>query len=78
MLDRYSSQKFFCMSQYILVRIQAIQDELESLKKLVSHQEKESRHQTKISGLWKDIVVTDEDLEEAKKAVFKNVVEWDK
>ncbi len=65
------------MSQYILVRIQAIQDELETLKRLISNQEKESRNPTKISGLWKDIVVTDEDLEEAKKAVFKNVLEWD-
>lgn len=66
------------MSQYILVRIQAIQDELETFKKLVSNQEKVSRNKTKIRGLWKDIVVTDEDLEEAKKAVFKNVLEWDK
>ena len=63
------------MSHYILVRIQAIQDELDSLKKRVSHQTTESRNKTKISGLWKDLVITDEDLEEAKKAVFKNVIE---
>ncbi len=66
------------MSQYILVRIQSIQDELETFKKLVNNQINKSRNKTKISGLWKDIVVTDEDLEEAKKAVFKNVLEWDK
>jgi hypothetical protein len=66
------------MSQYIIVRIQAIQDELETLKKLVSHPENEFRNKTKIRGLWQDIIVTDEDLEEAKKAVFKNVIEWGK
>lgn len=66
------------MSQYILVRIQAIQNELETLKKLVINQGKESPNQTKIKGLWQDIVVNDEDLEEAKKAMFKNVLNCDK
>ncbi|MDJ0601456.1 MAG: hypothetical protein QNJ37_21755 [Crocosphaera sp.] len=65
------------MSQYILVRIQAIQEELETLKKLINNQEKKSRNKTRIRGLWNDIIVSDQDLEEAKKGVFKNALEWD-
>ncbi|BCU13133.1 hypothetical protein MAN88_36970 [Microcystis aeruginosa] len=29
-------------------------------------------HQTQIKGLWKDVVISDDDLEEAKKAVFRD------
>ncbi|MGK7940894.1 MAG: hypothetical protein AB4062_12255 [Crocosphaera sp.] len=66
------------MSQYILVRIQAIQDELETFKKLVNNEDKKPRKKTEIRGLWKDIDITDEDLQEAEKVVFKNALEWDK
>lgn len=54
------------MSQYVLLRIQVIQEELEALKKMVIH------HQTQIKGLWKDFVISDDDLEKAKKAVFRD------
>jgi hypothetical protein len=56
----------FAMSQYVLLRIQVIQEELEALKKMVIH------HQTQIKGLWKDVGISDDDLEEAKKAVFRD------
>jgi len=56
----------FAMSQYVLLPIQVIQEELEALKKMVIH------HQTQIKGLWKDVVISDDDLEEAKKAVFRD------
>ena len=65
------------MSQYVLLRIQAIQEELEALKKTVVHQLEGSRNKTQIKGLWKDVVVTDEDLEEAEKAVFRDAVQWE-
>jgi hypothetical protein len=64
------------MSQYVVLRIQAIQEELEALKKTVIHQVESSRNKTQIKGLWKDAVITDEDLEEAKKVVFRDVVQW--
>jgi hypothetical protein len=54
------------MSQYVLLPIQVIQEELEPLKKTVIH------HQTQIKGLWKDVVISDDDLEEAEKAVFRD------
>ena len=65
------------MSQYVLLRIQAIQEELEALKKTVIYQLEGSRNQTKIKGLWKDVVISDDDLEEAEKAVFRDAVQWE-
>ena len=60
------------MSQYVLLRIQVIQEELEALKKTVIHQLEGSRNKTQIKGLWKDVGISDDDLEEAKKAVFRD------
>ena len=65
------------MSQYVLLRIQAIQEELEALKKTVVHQLEGSRNSTQIKGLWENILITDEDLEEAEKAVFRDAVQWE-
>lgn len=65
------------MSQYVLVRIQAIQEELEALKKTVIYQLEGSRNPTQIKGLWKDIVISDDDLEEAEKSVFRDAVRWE-
>ncbi len=59
------------MSQYVLLRIQSLQEELESLKKIVSHQLLQNpRKPTYIKGLWKDLEITDDDFTDAKKAVF--------
>jgi hypothetical protein len=63
------------MSQYVLLRIQAIQEELEVLKKTVIHQLEGSRNTTKIQGFWKDVVITDEDFKEAEIAVFRDAVQ---
>lgn len=65
------------MSQYVLLRIQAIQEELEVLKKTVIHQLEGSRNKTQIQGFWKDVVISDKDLEEAEKAVFRDAVQWE-
>ena len=52
---------------YVIVRIEAIRKELELLKKsLRSPEEVES-----IEGLWKGVQITEEDIEEAKKSLFK-------
>jgi hypothetical protein len=60
------------MSQYVFLPIQVIQEELEALKKTVIHQLEGSRNKTQIKGLWKDVVFSDDDLEEAEKAVFRD------
>lgn len=63
------------MSEYVLVRIQAIQQELEELKKIVAHQLQSSRQKTNLKGLWKGIEVTEEDVESAQQAVFRDAYE---
>jgi len=61
------------MSEYVLLRIQSLQEELESLKKIVSHQLlKSKRKTTHIKGLWKDFEINDNDFADARSAVFKD------
>jgi peptidoglycan hydrolase CwlO-like protein len=57
---------------YIVAQIEAIQQELEQLRRILIHQEEESKQKTKLKGLWKDIKVTEEDIAEAKRAVFRD------
>ena len=58
------------MSHYVLQWIQAIQDELETLKKIVKSESKNTSKAVKIQGLWKGIDITDQDLMEAKNSVI--------
>ena len=54
--------------EYVLARIQAIQQELEELKKTVAYQIESSESKikkTKLKGLWKGVNVTEEDIEAA-------------
>ena len=65
------------MSQYVLLRIQSLQEELESLKKIVSHQLLHNPCKpTYIKGLWKDLEITDDDFADAKRAIFKDATNW--
>ena len=62
------------MSQYVLLRIQSLQEELESLKKIVSHQLLQGQRKTTyIKGLWKDVEINDDDFADTRSAVFKDV-----
>ncbi len=62
------------MSQYLLLRIQSLQEELENLKKLV---DQNPRKKTHIKGLWKGFDINQNDFVSAKNAVFKNASEWE-
>ncbi|GBO55526.1 hypothetical protein APA_3677 [Pseudanabaena sp. lw0831] len=65
------------MSQYVLLRIQSLQEELESLKKIVSHQLLQTpRKTTYIKGLWKDFEIHDDDFADARSAIFKDANNW--
>lgn len=65
------------MSHYVLQRIQAIQDELETLKKIVESESQNTSKVVKIQGLWKGIDITDQDLIEAKNSVFRSDLNFD-
>ena len=61
------------MNQYVVLRIQSLQEELESLKKIVSNQLLHSpRKKTSIKGLWKDFEIHDEDFTNARIDIFKD------
>jgi hypothetical protein len=59
------------MEHYVLARIEAIQQELEQLRRVLAHQVAGDRRKTKLAGLWKDVRVSEEDLREARQAVFE-------
>lgn len=57
---------------YAIIRIQAIQKELEFLQKNLTEQLQGTHRKTKLQGLWKGIEISNEDIEEAQKAVFRD------
>lgn len=63
------------MSEYVLARIEVIQQELEVLRKAVVHEMQGSRQKTELKGLWKGVEVTQEDLKSAQQAVFRDAYE---
>lgn len=58
---------------YAIIRIQAIQKELEFLQKNLTEELQGTRKKTQLQGLWQGIEISDEDIEEAQKAVFRDV-----
>ena len=59
-------------NEYILARIQAIQQDLEELKNHI----KAPRHRIKLKGLWKGISVSEEEIRDAKRAVFRDAYKF--
>ena len=60
------------MSRYVLARIEAIQQELEELRNHIEG----TKRKIKLKGLWKGVNVSEEDIEEAKQAVFKDAYKF--
>ncbi len=64
--DRYSA-KPKCFTQFIPGKQEGYATTTKSLPRFEG-----SRNKTQIKGLWKDVVISDDDLEEAEKAVFRD------
>ncbi|WP_245927532.1 hypothetical protein [Aphanothece hegewaldii] len=60
---------------YAIIRIQAIQKELELLQKNLADELQGTQKPTQLQGLWKDIDISDDDIEEAQQAVFRTAYE---
>lgn len=63
------------MNGQLLTKIDNLEKELREIKTMLKKQAKKPtpKHSKKLSammGLWKKLAITDEELEEAKKAVF--------
>ncbi len=65
------------MSEYVLIRIEALQQELETLKKVVNHQLQGSKQKTQLKGLWKGVEITEEEIAAAQKVVFRQAYQWE-
>ena len=65
------------MSESVLARIEALQQELEELRKTVAHQAGGSKRRTKLKGLWKGTRVADQDFAAAERAVFRQAYEFE-
>ena len=60
---------------YLINRIEVLEKELALLKSFVK--KREQKRIIKLEGLWKGIEITEEDIEEAKKALFKEAYEFE-
>lgn len=60
------------MSKDAPARIEALQQELEQLRKVLSGEMAKRKRKTCLRGLWKGLEVAEEDFEEAKRAIFKD------
>lgn len=65
------------ISEYALARIEAIQQELDALKKTIAHEITGLRRKTKLKGLWKGVPVNQEDFDEAERAVFRGAYQFE-
>ena len=61
------------VNEYILARIEAIQQDLEQLKNHIEN----PKCKVKLEGLWRGVNVSEEDIEEAKQAVFRDAYKFD-
>lgn len=66
------------INEYLLARMRVIQKELEELQKVAARQLQTRKHKVRLKGLWKGVHVSDEDMQEAKRAVFKDAYTPDK
>ena len=60
---------------YLINRIETLKKELVLLKSFVK--KREQKKVTKLEGLWKGVEITEADIEEAKKTVFKQAYEFE-
>lgn len=58
------------MGSYVLTRLGQIQKELRLLRTHVKQRDR--RRPRTIEGLWKGVVVTEEDFERAKRSLFRD------
>jgi hypothetical protein len=66
------------INEYVLIRMRMIQKELEELQRVAERQLQTPKKKVRLKGLWKGVQVSDEELQEAKRAIFKDAYEFDK
>ena len=54
----------------ILAKIERIEEELQEVKRMVAD---DSRENVNLEGIWEGVDISDEDIEEAKRSLFKGI-----
>jgi hypothetical protein len=57
------------MTHYILTRIDTLQQELETLKRMLISQDQSDRPRVRLKGIWKGAEISNDLLEEAKQSI---------
>jgi hypothetical protein len=60
------------INEYVLARMRVIQKELDELQRVAARQLQTQQRKVKLKGVWKGVHVSDEDIREAKRAIFKD------
>jgi hypothetical protein len=66
-------EKMAGITTYVATRLKLIEEELQRLRKHLERPKKKKA--TKIEGLWKGVSISEEDIEEAKRSLFKGARE---
>lgn len=64
-------------NSYVVARIEAIQQELDQLKKTIAHQTGGRKGKARLKGLWKGVKISEKDIESAKKSLLKSAYKFD-
>ena len=65
------------INEYLITRMQMIQKELEELQRVAKRQLQEPKRKVKLRGIWHGVRVSEEELHEAKQAIFKDAYTFD-
>lgn len=65
------------INDYVVARIEAIEQELETLKRNLITSPARVRRKTELKGLWRGVEISEEDIEEARQAVFKKAYQFE-
>jgi|GEM_PF-1040523 hypothetical protein len=60
------------MANYLLVRIEALQEELDRLRQAVLNQSQGEKRPTQLRELWHGVEFSDDDFAAARQAVFRD------
>jgi hypothetical protein len=61
------------ISNYVLVRINALQEELEELRQVVMQQDRQQTPTARLKGVWKGVKFSDDDFAAARQSLVKNI-----
>lgn len=65
------------MKQDLYPELKKIEDEIKEIKILIMASQKFPKKVAKLEGALKGIKVSEKDVEEAKKSVFKRIQDWE-